>query len=242
MKTNELNRVNEAVILNAKTFSQAINAFKKSFGKQNIVNSIENYNKLCDKYKLDDEKKINVSSKEIAEIAKLVARKDFYQLIKFGISKVDDVMCDIIWLEKISNFDNNDKKLNKRYIAIPKLSGKIFKPFGFKKDKNTGEFIRNVYDENTEICLVNQNDNCKTFKYCYEKEFFTHGDIFKVVRAYLVAGCPEIEGVKYSDIQIERKNRKKDESKKDEQKKATIRKRTTKKQKQTETQAEKPAA
>lgn len=241
MKANELNKVNEAILLNAKTFSQAINAFKKSFGKQNIVNSIANYNKLCDKYNLSDEQRINVSSKEIAEIAKLVARKDFYKLVKFGVSKVDDVMCDIVWLEKVSNFDNNDKKLNKKYVAMPKLSGKIFKPFGFKTDKNTGEFIRNVYDEKTEICLVNQNDSYKTFKYCYEKEFFTHGDIFKVVRAYLVAGCPEVEGVKYSDIQIERKNGKKDEPKKDEPKKAT-RKRTTKKQKQAETQTEKPAA
>ena len=241
MKTNELNKVNEAILLNAKSFSQAINSFKKSFSKSNIVQSIDNYNKLCDKYKLDDEKKIKVSSKEIADIAKLVARKDFYSLIRFGMCKVDDVLCDIVWLEKVSNFDNNDKKLNKKYVAMPKLSGKIFKPFGFKTDKNTGEFVRNVYDEKTEICLVNQNDNYKTFKYCYEKDFFTHGDIFKVVRAYLVAGCPEIEGIKYSDIQIERKNGKKDEPKKDEPKKAT-RKRTTKKQKQAETQTEKPAA
>lgn len=242
MKTNELNKVNEAILLNAKTFSQAINSFKKSFSKSNIVESIKNYNKLCDKYKLDDEQRINVSSKEITEIAKLVARKDFYKLVKFGMSKVDDVMCDIVWLEKVSNFDNNDKKLNKKYITVSKLSGKIFKPFGFKTDKNTGEFVRNVYDEKTEICLVNQSDNYKTFKYCYEKEFFTHSDIFKVVRAYLVAGCPEIEGIKYSDIKIERKNGKKDEPKKDEPKKATTRKRTTKKQKQTETQVEKPAA
>lgn len=240
MKTNEFNKVNEAILLNAKTFSQAVNNFKKSFGKQNIVESIKNYNKLCDKYRLDDGKKINVSSREIAEIAKLVARKDFYRLVKFGIPKVDDVMCDVVWLERISNFDKNDKKLNKKYVAMPKLSGKIFKPFGFKTDKNTGEFVRNVYGEKTAICLVNQNDNYTTFKYCYEKEFFTHGDIFKVVRAYLVAGCPEIEGVKYSDIQIERKNGKKDEPKKDEPKKATTRKHTAKKQ--TEVQAEKPAA
>ena len=240
MKANELSKLNEAILFNAKSFSQAINAFKKSFGKQNIVNSIANYNKLCDKYKLDDEKKINVSSKEIAKIARLVAREDFYQLVKFGMSKVDDVMCDVIWLEKISNFDKSDKKVNKKYIAMPKLSGKIFKPFGFKTDKNTGEFVRSVYDEKTEICLVNQNDNYTTFKFCYEKEFFTHGDIFKVVRAYLVAGCPEIEGVKYSDIQIEQKNGKKNEPKKDEPKKATTRKRTAKKQ--TGVQTEKPAA
>ena len=41
MKTNELNKLNEAVILNAKSFSQAINSFKKSFSKTNIVNSID---------------------------------------------------------------------------------------------------------------------------------------------------------------------------------------------------------
>ena len=242
MKTNELNKVNEAILLNAKTFSQAVNAFKKSFGKQNIVNSIANYNKLCDKYNFSDEQRINVSSKDIADIVKLVQRNDFYKLVKFGFSSVDGVLCDVVWLEKSSNFDNSDKKLNKKYVAMPRLSGKIFKPFGFKTDKKTGEFIRTVYDETTEICLINQSDEYKTLKYCYEKEFFTHGDIFKVVRAYLVAGCPEIEGIKFSDIQIERKNGKKDEPKKDEPKKATTRKRTTKKQKQTETKVEKPVA
>lgn len=222
MKTNELNRVNEAILLNARTFSQAINAFKKSFSNRNIVESIKNYNKLCDKHNLGADKRITVSSKDIADIANLVARKDFYQLIKFGMSKVDDVMCDVIWLEKFSNFDSSDEKFNKKYIFTPKLSGKNFKPFGFKIDKKTGGFVRDVYNEVTEVCVVNQNDNYTTLKYCYEKEFFTHGDIFKVVRAYLVAGCPEIEGVKYSDIRIERKNGKKDEPKKEESKKVSV--------------------
>lgn len=242
MKANDVTKVSKALNKYFGSLSQIVNRFKKDWTNKNVTTAIKQHNEYCDKNNLQDDK-IKLTNKEIADICRLVARKDFYFLVSFGFAKVDNTICEVVWTEKVSLYDDKDITYNKKYVALPKLTGKVFKPFGFEIDKKTGNFVRKVYDN--DIQFINQNDKYKAFKYCFEKTQFTQNEVVRVLQNYIKNGCPDIDGVKFADIKVEKTTKKKatvkEQIAKEQPKKAT-RKRTTKKQKQTETQAEKPAA
>ena len=227
METKNFSKLGKAMNFYFSSFSQLINRFKKDYTKENILKSVKNWNSECDKNgKLDE--KVNITEKELIEIGKLIARKDFYVLVKFGFANVDGIICELLETERVSNYNKTEKKVVSKLVGVPMLAGVSYKPFGFRTDKKTGCFLRDTFAEKQIVKKVNQTDDWTILKYCFEKTQFTYNDVLKVLRDYIAKGCPEIDGVKYSDIQIERKNGKKNEPKKDEPKKATTRKRTNK--------------
>ena len=235
METKSISKLGKAMNFYFSSFSQVINRFKKDYTKGNLLTAVKNWNIDCDKNGKPNEK-VNITEKELTEIGKLIARKDFYVLVKFGFANVDGVICELLETERVSNYDKTEKKVVSKLVGVPMLAGVSYKPFGFRTDKKTGCFLRDTFAEKQIVKKVNQTDDWTILKYCFEKTQFTYNDVLKVLRDYVAKGCPEIEGVKFADIKAD-KPTKKEQTKKEQTAKEQPKKRTTKKQAETEKSA-----